>query len=59
MKVQLENGVWLAEWEGDPGRTLIERQAKEFPNTDDALAALAKARTYHPFPDAVVADEMF
>jgi hypothetical protein len=30
MKVQLEPGVWLADGEGDPARTLDENNAAEF-----------------------------
>ena len=30
LKVELEHGVWLAEGEGDPPRTLDENNAREF-----------------------------
>ncbi len=49
MKIELEPGVWLAEGEGDPARTLDENKAKEFSYMKDARQALAKARKYRPF----------
>lgn len=30
MKVLLEKDVWIADWKGDPGRTLKKENAKEF-----------------------------
>ncbi len=53
-KVQLEPGVWLAEWEGDPGRTFKEESAKEFKTIKEAAKALNKAREYRPFLRAVI-----
>jgi hypothetical protein len=53
MKVELEPGVWLADGEGDPGRTLREENAAEFKTRLDAAKALNKAREYRPFPKAV------
>jgi len=54
MKVELEPGVWLAEWDGDPGRTLDEKNATEFETMLEAVVALNKAREYRPFPKAVI-----
>ena len=53
-KVQLEPGVWLADGEGDPARTLDEKNAKEFKTITSAVKALCKAREYRPFPKAVI-----
>jgi len=52
--VQLERGVWLAQWAGDPGRTLVMSNAKRWPASSGALAALAEARRWRRFPYAVV-----
>lgn len=50
MIVELEPGVWLAGWRGDPGRTLVRASAKVFLSTAAAASALAGARTFRAFP---------
>jgi len=55
--VQLEDSVWIAEHEGDPGRTTAEDNAQRFDSLEDAYDALAAARTHRPFGDAMVVDE--
>ena len=57
MKVLLERGVWLADGEGDPPRTLIEESAKEFPDVAQASNALAEARRYRRFPNAEIYED--
>jgi hypothetical protein len=52
--VKLEHGVYLAEWEGDPGRTLQMTHAKEFETEVEANKALKKAQKIRPFKGAVV-----
>lgn len=52
--VTLEPGVWLAEGEGDPARTLDREKAKPFSRFKDAKQAIGGARQYHSFPDARV-----
>jgi len=52
--VRLEEGVWLAPWEGDPGRTVIVDYAKRFRSEKNANEALNAARLYRPFKDAVI-----
>lgn len=52
--VELEKGVWLAEWEGDPGRTLDIENAKQFKTGKGARISLTLARQYRPFKGAVV-----
>ena len=54
MKVELEPGVWLADGEGDPPRTLMQENAKEFETMGEAIKAIAEARKYRPFPMAVI-----
>jgi len=58
-KVLLEKGVWIADQEGDPGRTIREENAKEFPNMKSALRALKEAREYRPFEKAEVIEDFF
>jgi hypothetical protein len=48
--VQLEHNVWLAPWDGDPGRTEAIENAKRFPSKKAAEKALERAREYRPFP---------
>lgn len=52
--VQLEKGIWVAEWEGDPGRTHNKKSAAEFISKSDAEFALRKAREYRDYKDATV-----
>ena len=59
MKVQLEKGVWLADWEGDPGRTIVEENAMEFDDIESAVKAIDKARKYRSFPDATIVEDAF
>jgi hypothetical protein len=52
--VKLEEGVWIAPWNGDPGRTVIEYHAKKFLFSEEAERYIAKARRYRAFPDAEI-----
>ena len=52
MKVLLENGVWLTDGVGDPPRTEVEKNAKDFNDVAAAMKALAEARKYRPFENA-------
>lgn len=52
--VELEKGVWLAAWQGDPGRTLDIRSAKNFKTYKAAEFALMGARNYRPFANAKI-----
>jgi hypothetical protein len=52
--VQLEPGVWLAPWEGDPGRTLVMQNAKVWKRKTKAQKRLRKARELRPFDNARV-----
>lgn len=52
--VELEAGVWLAPWKGDPGRTLVGDSAKGFGTRHGARAALGQARRHRPFARAEI-----
>ena len=52
--VELEQGVWLADGEGDPTRTLDEKNAKKFNSLPKAHRALTEARKYRPFEGAKI-----
>ncbi len=52
--VELEYGVWIAPWPGDPGRTLCRSSARWFGTTAQATRALEQAREYRPFGGARV-----
>lgn len=52
--VRLEEGVWLADVDGDPGRTLVEANAIRYDNLEDAVRALADARKFRPFKTATI-----
>ncbi len=51
--VELERGCWLADWKGDPGRTVVWANAKRFEKTA-AKTALTKARRYRTLPNAKI-----
>lgn len=50
--IELEKGVWIAQWDGDPGRTLVEENAQRFFLKSEAEKALEKARNFRPFKNA-------
>lgn len=55
--VEIEPGVWLAPWLGDPGRTCVKRSAKRFMSEPVALKALSRARSIqhrNGFPKAKI-----
>lgn len=52
--VKLEDGVWLAPWDGDPGRTLNEKSAKKFTTQAAAHKAIAKALRFREFKSPTV-----
>jgi len=52
--VEIEPGVWLATWQGDPGRTLVENSAKKYPSARSAFSAIARACMYRNFDKAVI-----
>jgi hypothetical protein len=47
--VELEPLVWIAPWEGDPGRTTKFKNAEKFPTVEKAQEALEKAQKYRNF----------
>lgn len=47
--IELEKGVWVAPWKGDPGRTLNKEMARKFWRWQDAKTGLTLARKYRPF----------
>jgi hypothetical protein len=52
--IELEDGVWIADVSGDPGRTLLIKNAKEFSGIIAAKSALKHARQYRPFKHAQI-----
>lgn len=52
--VKLQRGCWLADWPGDPGRTLVIDNAKRFDSFEKAARALMRARKYRDFTDATI-----
>ena len=52
---EIEEGVWLCDVEGDPGRTLVKESAMKFTSLEDAIEAVKAAReAFTPFPNARV-----
>lgn len=56
--VELEPGVWLADWTGDPGRTLVRANALPFATAEIAEKALRVARQFAPFANAKVTPQV-
>jgi len=52
--VELEKGVWLAPWEGDPGRTLKIENALKFITEYQAKVGLRFAQQHRPFENGRV-----
>ena len=52
--VELEKGVWAANWDGDPGRTIVQGNAKQFKTLTEAELKLEVCRTYRPFKRAQI-----
>lgn len=52
MLIELEPGVYLADGEGDPPRTMKKENAKRFRTLSILRKSLKTAREYRPFPDA-------
>lgn len=50
----LEQGVFIAPWSGDPGRTLDFDKARLFIKKSDAWRAIEKAQKYRKFKSARV-----
>jgi len=52
--VELEEGVWISGWTGDPGRTLDRANARRYATPKGARIGLAHARRIRPFIHARV-----
>ncbi len=52
--VELEKGVYLAPWYGDPGRTLVRERAREYPTRNLAGKGIDFARKFREFDEARV-----
>ena len=52
--VKLEDGVWLADGDGDPPRTIVRDSAKRFDTFEDAAMALGAAKRIRPFRNAEI-----
>ena len=52
--VELQKGVWIAPWNGDPGRTLKLENAQKYKRKNRAKHGLRMARQYRPFLKAKI-----
>jgi hypothetical protein len=52
--VELESGVWLAPWHGDPGRTVVKKNARVYTSKKGANIALGISRRFRDFNNARV-----
>lgn len=52
--VELCPGCWLAPWSGDPGRTLVVENAKQYKSERGAKIALGHARRFRSLDNARV-----
>lgn len=47
--VEIDEGCWLAPWDGDPGRTLVKESAQRFTSEHGARTALGIAIKKYAF----------
>jgi len=47
--VEIDDGVWLAPWSGDPGRTLVKESARQYKTLHGAKIALGMAVRKYPW----------
>jgi len=52
VELQPQVQMWIAPWQGDPGRTCVEATAVRYKTEAAAKAALTRARRYSPFKQA-------
>lgn len=52
VELQQHVRMWIAPWQGDPGRTCVEATAVRYKTESAAKAALTRARRYSPFKQA-------
>ena len=48
IKVQANHDCWIADWDGDPGRTLVKENAKTFKSKKDAEKFCSKIKSKYP-----------
>ena len=48
IKVQANHYCWIADWEGDPGRTRVKENAKTFKSKSDAEKLCEKIKSKYP-----------
>ncbi len=48
IKVKADKNCWIADWDGDPGRTLVRKNAKTFINKSDAEKLCSKIKLKYP-----------
>lgn len=54
--VELQKGCWIAQWSGDPGRTLVKTSARVYKDISRATYGLAWARRFSPFKKAKIVE---
>ncbi len=47
--LNIGKGVWIADWEGDPPRTLVRESAKQFSSREKAKKHIEVVKQTHPF----------
>jgi hypothetical protein len=48
IKVQANHDCWIADWNGDPGRTLVKENAKTFKRKSDAEKLCNEMKIKYP-----------
>ena len=48
IKVQANHDCWIADWDGDPGRTLVKENAKTFKSKSDAEKLCKEMKVKYP-----------
>jgi len=48
IKVQANHDCWIADWDGDPGRTLVKENAKTFKSKSEAENLCSEMKVKYP-----------
>ena len=54
--IKLQDDCWVANWEGDPGRTLLPINAQRFDSREEAIKKLKECKKYRHLEHAKIVE---
>ena len=54
--IELQHGCWVADREGDPGRTLLPINAQRFDSREEAIKKLEECKKYRHLEHAKIVE---